>query len=153
MRRCLFYCLSYYATLFDWSESFFQMKCIWAECQDNDTSYCLKRQIGQIINVSISENSKTVIIGGKIFNKDGELSYSSRYNEIDFWLYYTDCHFNEDFSKLQWRMHDERMKQFNGKWKNEVKYYTSDLDSPVFSSKEEFELEWKNKMKTNKWYE
>lgn len=125
----------------------FQMKCVWAEYHDNDTSYCLTNELGKVINVHIHEDSKHASIGVKTFEKIRDLSYSSASFEIDYWLFYTNCDFNDDYSKLQWKMHDERMKQFNGKWKNEIKYYSSDLNSPVFSSKEEFELKWKEQKK------
>lgn len=138
---CLLLLLLAGSFLFGQNHSF-QMKCVRAEYVDNDTSFCLTSQMGQIIDISISEDSRKGFVGGKIFDKKGKLHYSSTYNEIDFWLYYTYCQFNEDFTKLEIRMHDERMKQLNGKWKNEMKFYSFDLESPVFSSKEEFEIEW-----------
>lgn len=138
---CLLLLLFAGSILFGQNRSF-QMKCVWAEYVDNDTSFCLTSQMGQIIDVSISEDSRHSFIGGKIFDKEGELLYSSTHYEIDFWLYYTYCQFNEDFTKLEIRMHDERMKQLNGKWKDEMKFYSFDLESPMFSSKEEFEIEW-----------
>lgn len=119
----------------------FQMKCVWAEYVDNDTSFCLTSQMGQIIDVSISEDSRHAFIGGQRFDKLGRF-YSSQPYEVDYWLHYTDCQFNEDFTKLEWRMHDKKKRQFNGKWDDEMKFYSSDLESPVFSSKEEFEIEW-----------
>lgn len=118
------------------------MKCVWAEYQDNDTSYCLENQIGKVIQVHIQDSLIHASIGGKMFERLNEFSYSSERYEIDYWLYNTHCVFYDDFSKLRWVTHDLRMKEFNGKWKKDKRYYSSNLESPVFSSKKEFELEW-----------
>ena len=123
----------------------FRMKCVWACRVSNDTSYVFHDKLGTYVDIKIHKEGKfySTFINGKSLRGNSEYDFSSRDDEIDYWLYNTNCHFSADFSKMEFIIRDRRLKQMFGKWYSDYYYYVQDLSIEPFRTKEEFESNWK----------
>ena len=120
------------------------MKCIWAEYVGTDTVYIIKDKLGEIEDISIEKHGNTFYstINQKLLEGESENYLSSRRREIDYWAYYANCSFTQDFSKMEWSMHDGRMKKMGGKSYTINLYYVRDLSIEACQTKQEFIELW-----------
>ena len=116
------------------------MKCIWAEYVGTDTVYVLKDKLGEIDDISIRKHGDIYYstINQKSLEGKSEDYLSSKWREIDYWAYYTDCSFTQDFKKMTWRKHDERMRQMGGRSYTISLYYVRDLSIDACQTKQDF---------------
>lgn len=125
-------------------QRYIQMKCIWAYYSSNDDSYIISEKLGDTLAILIHKNDLFYYtdINNKHLRGKSENHLDSKWKEIDYWLFYTTCSFNDDFTQMVYRVHDERAKQFSGKWFTTSLYYSNNLSTEPYKSKEEFERLW-----------
>lgn len=121
-----------------------KMKCVWAYHISNDTSYVFHDKLGTFIDIEINKvgNSYSSFVNNKYLRGNSEHYLSSRFSEVDYWLCYTVCHFSDDYSRMTFVKHDERLKHRSGTWYSDYYYYVQDISIEPFCTEEEFKSNW-----------
>lgn len=121
------------------AQNAFEMKCIWVEVCNGDSTTVAKNYLGKTITVSNdiineSDNMRFCIAGKNSYKRIDQNSFVSQ--GIDYWICYDRANFSNDYRYLT--LKESRPIQANIA-KLVIAYYVRDIETKICNSQEEFE--------------